>query len=151
MVLNYADLFQDLLEFSFQFNDFLNSGARNIVIETKLIRLYTRKSLRSFDGITFVECIDIANITIDERVRRRGICSGVIFYAEEACLNRNKFPVLYPISYPERATTKRGVFIESVLTQEFAESLIVRGYSPRDTQVDLFDHFVSVDLYKIIN
>lgn len=136
-----------MLDFGIKVNRFLESDLRNTIIETPVVKLYTRKSFRNLGIAGYAQCLDIANIVVAKKYRKSGICSGIISYMEEQCLHSN-----FRVITPDRETINtKGVFVESILTQFLAESLAKRGYVEKEQQLDLFGDFVSVDMYKIIN
>jgi hypothetical protein len=63
--------------------EFLNSTHRGSWIETSLAQIYVRKSHRSMGGSMY-RCLDIANITIKEKLRGIGIFTRFLTFAEQA-------------------------------------------------------------------
>ena len=61
------------------FREFIGSNLRNLYIEEKHVYAYVRKSKRYIEG-QFIDCIDIANITVNEDFQNRGYCTKFLTY-----------------------------------------------------------------------
>jgi hypothetical protein len=90
-------------------------------LKNKKVEVYVRITQRYVDD-TFVESIDIANIDIKkERNQGKGWFTGFITQVEELA-----------------ATSSRCVYIESIVSERFANFIIKRGYLRSMTSYNSF-------------
>jgi hypothetical protein len=82
-----------------------NSTIRNAWIHTKTTSVYLRKSSRIIDGVK-INVIDLANVNVHEKYQNNGYFKSLILFLESL----------------------DTVYIENVLNDKLAESLLNNGY-----------------------
>lgn len=87
---------------------FLFSGSRNAVLVGDHFSVYVRKSRRALSkGGEVVECVDVANVMIEEGWRSLGLFTALLCVVEGMC---------------------RNVYVENILNERLAGFLVRRGY-----------------------
>jgi GNAT superfamily N-acetyltransferase len=104
---------------------FLASTRRNSWLHGSKIDVYVRKGKHSLEN-RIVDCLDIANINVEEEFQGRGIFKSWLQYTEDAA---HKFNL-------------KAVFVENILNHRLAAYLSRIGYK-RQTGVD-------ISMYKFV-
>lgn len=92
---------------------FLKSSARNAWIRERYIDVYVRRSMRPIGvGDAMIPCLDLANVTVDEKKRGGGVLTLFIKRAER-----------------EAKARKRAVYVESILEPRLIPFLTKNGYA----------------------
>ena len=99
-----------VLQFIENYNIFLNSNQRNTYVcdDDNIIRVYMRKGKHLINGC-YRDCLDIANISVDEDYRSQGIGAQIIQYLHQ----HNPFEYTY---------------VESVLNDRLYQHLITQQW-----------------------
>lgn len=100
-----------------RFRRFLTEKQRSMWIHAGPVAVYVRKSTRYMSG-TGMPALDIANISIDDPYKGRGIGTALINAMAEA----------HPYSM---------TYIESIINEKFGEHLIGAGWTPHPNAVPL--------------
>ena len=97
------------------------------------MKVYVRRGMHMLDQISM--CLDIANVTVFEEYRGKGIFTEWLTYAESMAGVAPLTPIL--------ARRLRAVYVENILNPRFKDFLSHRGYLPQPQNPE--------SLYKIIS
>jgi len=92
-------------------DEFLDGTNRNAWLRERYMDVYVRRSMRLI-GDSTVPCLDLANITVDEKRRGGGVLTLFIKRFEREAKARN-----------------RGVYVESILEPRLIPFLTKNGYA----------------------
>jgi hypothetical protein len=92
-------------------DQFLAGNQRNAWIVYGPMQMYMRKSRRLFNDPTMIDCIDLANFTI-ENPADQGKGTFTRFFAE--LLEKTPLPI----------------YVENLFNERFEQSLVRRGFKP---------------------
>ena len=95
------------------FDEFLAGTERNAWLNEKHMAIYVRRSMRPI-GVSdaMIPCLDLANVTVDEKKRGGGVLTLFIKRAER-----------------EAKARKRAVYVESILEPRLIPFLTKNGYA----------------------
>lgn len=91
---------------------FTASKKYNYWLREKHMNVYVRKSIHALSH-QIAECLDIANIEVDEKYRGKGIFTAFLARAEQQAI----------------LAGKDAVYVESILNPKLLGMLIKRGYT----------------------